>query len=354
MTAKTKMILVGQTFSESRTMQRITALRKIGCDISVVPTTIENSGYETRPSTIARVRHRLRLPGDPARANESIIDKISDDTNVLWLDNADMVRPATLAKARQISTGLRILYFTEDDMMNSSLRTRWTERAFQHLDLWVTTKSYNQLPDELPAFGMKNILFVNNVASPDIHRPIQVNDEDAHAFGAPITFIGSFERPRARSLLRLAEANIAVRVWGNGWTHMQGKHSNLRIEGRAIYNLDYAKSISSSAMNLCFLRHNNRDLQTCRSVEIPSCGGFMIHERNAEITSIFREDKEAVYFSSDDELIDCCLKWAEKPEARTEIAKNGRDRVKELNLTHEAQVSRILTHIKSLNREQKL
>ena len=353
MTAMPNIILVGQSFIESRTTQRINALRKIGCDVSVIPTTLADGGYEARPSMLTRLRHRLRLPGDPARANASILNKVAAGADILWLDNADMVRPATLARAKEIATNLRILYYTEDDMMNSRLRTRWIEGAFRYLDLWVTTKSYNQAPDELPAFGMHNILFVNNVAAPEIHRPLRVNDNEATAFGAPITFIGSFEAPRAHSLLRLAEANIAVRVWGNGWRHMLEKHPNLRIEGRAIYNLDYAKSISSSAINLCFLRHQSRDLQTCRSVEIPSCGGFMVHERNSEITSLFREDKEAVYFSSDDELIECCRKWAEKSDGRNEIAKNGRRRVQELNLNHEAQVGEILTYVKKLNQDQK-
>lgn len=353
MTTKPKIILAGQTFAESRTTQRINALKKIGCDVSVLSTTLDDGGYEARPSMLTRVRHRLRLPGDPACVNALILKADLAGADVLWLDNADMVRPSTLARARDLSANLRILYFTEDDMMNKRLRTRWTEGVFSYLNLWVTTKSYNLAPDELPAFGMKNILFVNNVAAPDIHRPIKVHEQDAHAFGAPITFIGSFEAPRARSLIRLADSNIAVRIWGNGWKHMQGKHPNLHIEGRAIYNLDYAKSISSSDINLCFLRSQNRDLQTCRSVEIPSCGGFMVHERNSEITSLFREDKEAVYFSSDDELVDCCRKWAEASEKRIEIAKNGLRRVQELNLNHEAQVEQVLVRIMNLNRDQK-
>ena len=353
MTTKPKIILAGQSFAESRTTQRINALKNIGCDVSVIPTTQDDGGYEARPSMLTRVRHRLRLPGDPARVNASILKANLSDSDILWLDNADMVRPSTLARARELSANLRILYFTEDDMMNARLRTRWTEGVFSYLDLWVTTKSYNQAPDELPAFGMKNILFVNNVAAPEIHRPIKVHEQDAHAFGAPITFIGSFEAPRARSLIRLADSNIAVRIWGNGWKHMQGKYPNLHIEGRAIYNLDYVKSISSSAINLCFLRHQNRDLQTCRSVEIPSCGGFMVHERNSEITSLFREDKEAVYFSSDDELVDCCHKWAEASEKRIEIAKSGVRRVQELNLNHDAQAEQILFRIMNLTQGHK-
>ena len=103
-------------------------------------------------------------------------------------------------------------------------------------------------------------------------------------------------------------------VWGNGWEKLRGRHENLKIEGRPAYNDEFAKVVAASMVNLCFLRHANRDLQTCRSIELPACGGFMVHERNDEIEALLRDLREAVYFSDDDELLSLCRFWLDRKD----------------------------------------
>ena len=71
----------------------------------------------------------------------------------------------------------------------------------------------------------------------------------------------------------------------------------------------------------------------------------MIHERNEEITGLLRELREAVYFSTDTELLRQCHYWLKRKKAREAIAAGGRRRVGELRLTHEANISRILNRL---------
>ena len=110
-----------------------------------------------------------------------------------------------------------------------------------------------------------------------------------------------------------------------------------------VYNTDFSKVVSSSKINLCFLRKSNRDLQTCRSIELPACGGFMVHERNNEITSIYREEQEAVYFSSNSELAEKCILWLKREKQRSIIGAAARKRTLELELTHESNIIRVLS-----------
>ena len=81
-------------------------------------------------------------------------------------------------------------------------------------------------------------------------------------------------------------------------------------------------AVAHSKINLCFLRKGNRDLQTCRSIEIPAMGGFMIHERNAEISDLLQEDREAVYFS-DHEVLEKVTHWLSNDRGRRCIASQG-------------------------------
>lgn len=337
-----RIALVGETFAASRTPQRIKAMIGLGHDVVVIPTTAPGRDYETRPSVMERLRYRLRLPADPAGANAALLEAAGQGLDLVWLDNAAQIRAATLEAVRRLSPGLKLVWFCEDDMMNPRLGSRWLDRALGLFDLWITTKSYNADPEEMPARGVKRILVVNNCFDPALHRPAAPTPEDMTRLGADIAFIGTFEAPRAASLLALAQAGLPVRVWGNGWSAMTGAHPLLKIENKPVYNDEFRLAIAATRINLCFLRKANRDLQTCRSMEIPACGGFMLHERSDELAGLFAPDRDAAYFAHTGELIAACRRWLADEPGRAQVAANGLARTRELGLDHAGMIGNAL------------
>tara|TARA_B100000315_G_scaffold245976_1_gene272705 strand:+ start:4739 stop:5794 length:1056 start_codon:yes stop_codon:yes gene_type:complete len=336
-------LFVGQTVAGSRTIQRIKAFEKLGCRVEVVSTNLPGASYEDKPSLMTRLRYRLRYPADVAGAGSQILKSLSaSQFDILWLERAVEIGPKILRSVRDQFPKTKIIWYAEDDMMNPRHRTRQVEAAMPYYDLWVTTKSFNAKPNEVPTFGVKNILFVNNSYDPTLHRPIDPSEQDRSDFGSEVSFVGTYEKDRADSLIYLANQDISVRVWGNGWANYKGKIPGLLIEGRPVYDDEYIKVICSSQINLCFLRQENRDLQTCRSIEIPACGGFMLHERNVEMADIFEEDSEAVYFSSDQELFEQCKKWLLDSTMREEVAINGLEKVTKGSFSHNERLQEIL------------
>lgn len=321
-----KIVVVGETNPGSRTPQRLRALTQLGHQVAAVSTTPPGWTYETPPTLLTRVLHRLRLPADPAGANHGLVEAATRGCDLVLLEAAKMIRPATLRAVRRAAPDAPLVWYSEDDTLNPAHRSRWLEGCIPLFDLWVTTKSFNAQPAEVPALGARRVLFVNNSFDPADHAPIAVDETERRIWGADVAFVGTYERPRAADLLALAEAGIAVRVWGNGWAGMAGIHPKLRIENRPVYGDDYRRVVASSAVNLCFLRKGNRDLQTCRSVEIPAMGGFMLHEASAEVEYMFAADREAVYFRSRDELIGQCRIWLADSAARQAVATAARHR----------------------------
>lgn len=319
-----RIVLVGEANPGSRTPQRLRALRELGHEVAMVPTTPPGWRYETRPSLASRILYRLRLPADPAGANARLVAEAAQGCDVMILDNARMIRPSALRAARHAAPGMRLVWYSEDDTLNPVHRTRWMEAALPLFDLWVTTKSFNARPEELPRLGARRVLFVDNSFCPHAHAPIELGPDDRRAFGAAISFVGTFEAPRAADLLALAQAGLEVRVWGNGWASMAGADPRLTIMGRPVYDDDYRRVVCASDVNLCFLRKGNRDLQTCRSVEIPAMGGFMMHEASSEMTRLFAADRAAVYFDGTTDLVDTARRWLADPGGRAAVAAAGR------------------------------
>lgn len=345
MTRPLRIAMAGETIAASRTIQRVAAMRGLGHAVTEISTTASGRSYETPPSLAERIRYRLRLPADPAGANTALLKAAQSGLDLVWLDNAPVIHRATLEHARRLNPGLKLAWYCEDDMMNPRLGSRWLDRCLDLFDLWVTTKSFNALPHEMPARGVRRILVVDNCFDPALHRPVEPSAEDRARLGAEVGFIGTYEHPRAESLLHLARSGIGARVWGNGWDRMKNAHPALRIEGQPVYNQDFRAAVCSTDINLCFLRKSNRDLQTCRSVEAPACGGFMLHERTNEMERLFVDGAHAAYFGSDGELAETCRRWLADPLGRARIAAAAAQRARELNLDHAAMLARSLAEL---------
>ncbi len=347
-----RIIFVGQTVPGSRTLQRIQAMERLGHEVQIVSTSLSGDAYEDIPGIIQRIRYRLRLPVDRASANEALVRAAAESGfEVIWLERAVEIKPATLRAVKAQNPEIKLVWYAEDDMMNPAHLSRYVEQSLPLYDLWVTTKSYNAAPEEMPARGVRCALFVNNSVDPDIHRPQPVDDATQVEFGADIGFVGTYERERAESIRKLCLAGLKVRVWGNSWDKMPSRPAGLRIEGQPVYDLEYAKTVSATKINLCFLRKDNRDLQTCRSIEIPAIGGFMLHERNDEMTGLLVEGTEAAYFGDDEELIQACRHWLTNEDARQTIARNGHEKIVGNQFRHEDRIAYILEELYSTNSE---
>jgi spore maturation protein CgeB len=241
---------------------------------------------------------------------------------------------------------ISIVGYSPDDMYGTHNQSAYFLRGLPLYDTFITTKSFNV--DELRRLGARNVLFIGNGFDPDTHKPMHVTPEDRCTFGGAVGFIGAWEKERGSQMLSLAKAGVGVRVWG--WQPPKGlfqvKHANLVVEGRPLWGSDYVKAICGFDINLGFLRKQNRDLETTRSIEIPACGAFMLAERTKEHLILFEEGKEAEFFGSTEELISKCKFYLVHEEIRKKIAAAGRIRCLKSGYSNRDRIDAILRQIK--------
>jgi len=260
---------------------------------------------------------------DTAGANAAILENVNrGDSDILWIDKGLTITPETLQTVRKIQPSMKIVGYSPDDMTARHNQSSQFLGGLSLYDLYVTTKSYGVA--ELKALGCRNVLFCGNAYDPHCHKPVQLREGERKSLGGGGGFIGAFESERAESMCRLARSGFPIRIWGTGWERCSLRHPNLIVEHKPLWGADYAKAICAFGINLCFLRKINRDLQTTRSVEIPACGAFMLAERTEEHLDLFKEGREAEFFSSDEELINKVRFYLENSKMRDAIAAAGR------------------------------
>ena len=324
-----KILFVGNLSDGSRGAHRYRALRDLGYPVrglSYVPTGKNDpGGRKTR--LIYRVFWKMGIPLSETRINSAILAEIRQNPpDLLWIEKGNEVFPWTLNRVREEAPTCRIVSHSEDDLYLWHNRSWYFTFSLRHYDLVFTTKIQNYQPQEFPAMGAKQVVFVYQAFDKYLHRPVELTEEDKCRYGADVGFIGSYEQARARSLLFLAESGLMVRVWGERWDRFHRVHPNLTIEHRAVYGEDYVKALCATHINLCFLRKMNRDQHTSRTFEIPACGAFMLAERTDEHLALFTDGKEAVFYGSDREMLEKARYYLKHKDEREWIARAGRER----------------------------
>jgi len=326
-----KILYVGPDYPGSNGTCWRDAFIELGHDVR----TVDDERYYAAPASLpGKVVRKLR--GRPAearlRAANEMIVKESDRfrPDFTFYIKAYFVYPETLEHTRK--TGPNFAYMN-DDMFNPANQTYLFYEAIRRMDCIFTTKSYNVA--EFHAADAPRAVYIPNAYDPKIHYPVRLNQQDGAELGGDVGFLGTYRPERADFLSCIANVrrNLRFNVWGDGWYKM-GRITNLHrwprwrnlkpcIRGSALWCEQMGKALQANKISLGLLYHKNRDLHTSRSFEIPACRGFMLGERTEEHRLYFEEDKEAVYFSSIEEMIDKIWFYTSHDSIRERIADAG-------------------------------
>jgi len=343
-----KILYVGPLLESGTCLHRMIALKDLGHEIFPVDTEPRHVQHKQK-LFFYRVRQKLFGPWDLAEANKQICHLIKKDSfDVIWVDKGITIKAETLKKIKEESSRTILVHYNPDDPFGA-VKPGWKTflKSAPLYDVHFVFREQNLL--EYKKIGCKKVFRLYSGYDPCLHRPINITKEDRLKLGGPVGFIGTYEKERAQSMYFLAQNEIPIRIWGNDWTRRcYLQHSNLKVEGKALWADDFAKSICSFDINLAFLRKINRDLQTTRSIEIPACGGFMLAERTNEHLELFKEGEEAEFFSSDEELLAKVQYYLEHEDQRKAIAQAGRRRCLTSGYSHHDRLRHMLEQVEKL------
>jgi spore maturation protein CgeB len=244
------------------------------------------------------IRRRLGLtPSAPSAVtawNRRIIAALE-----AWRPDVVLVFSGMAVESKTLAhTSAVRVHYHPDDTANPENISPIYATAEKIYDLHVTTKSFNV--DELRQRGASNVLYVPCAYDRDWHLPIQSNTKGKYQLG----FIGTRRPDRHKLICQLAsEWQKKFLLCGRGWRRYPRIRASATVQG-AQYGVSLSEAVAAAPLQLGLLNSANRDQHTCRSYEIPAAGGVLVAERTQEHMLMLEEGTEALYFSSEAELLE--------------------------------------------------
>lgn len=268
--------------------------------------------------------------------------------DVIWSDQCELIGGSTAVALRGHADYMGT--YAVDDPFGRRDKNRFAlfRKSLKHYDLTVVVRQPNL--EEAYAHGAAAVLRVLRSADEISHHPLVLSPEEEESWASDVAFIGTWMPERGPFLARLMEQGLPLTLYGNRW-HKASEWPILEKawRGPGLMGEDYVKAIQSAKVCLGLVSKGNRDLHTQRSAEIPYIGSVLCAERTVEHLAMYREDEEAVFWSSSEECAEKCFALLADQVRRERIARVGRERCIESGYLNEPIMQEILGAL--LNRE---
>jgi len=246
--------------------------------------------------------------------------------DVVWVDSGELVSRKLVAELRAAVAPV-IVNYNVDDPFGLRDRNRWRcyRDSVAEYDLLAVVREENVC--EARALGARQVIRVYRSADEVSHAPVVMNEQEHTKWASEVLFVGTWMPGRGQFMAQLLALGVPLTIYGDRWDRSpEWAILKQACRGPAIYQLQYAMAIQAAKINLGLLSKGNRDLHTTRSLEIPALGGLFCAERSTEHQALYKENEEAVFWSSAEECAERC-KWLLRDDAaRARIRRAGQIR----------------------------
>lgn len=274
------------------------------------------------------------------------IKKIKFDPDIIWVDGGELLGVNILKLLKTYKS--KLILTNNDDVTGyrDNLRFHTLKKSLKFFDYCFVYRFENI--SEYKKLGAKKVFITKFSYDEYYHKKIDIK-KIPKSFFNDISFVGTWRKNEERDkfIYYLIKNGLKVAIWGGRWNKSKyWTYLKPFYKGKDLYKKNYAKAIGASKISLGFLSKNNRDKSTRRSVEIPYAGGLLCAERTKKHLSMFKDKKEAFFWSTKEECLIICQKLLKNNKLISAVKKAGRKRVIKGKYGNKDFVNEILKKIK--------
>jgi spore maturation protein CgeB len=163
-----------------------------------------------------------------------------------------------------------------------------------------------------------------------------------------VLFVGQYDDERASYLNKLKFKGLDI--YGNlKWKtrNFFRPYIQMAYKNKPLFDKEYVDAVISCTGMINLLRKQNivEDSHNMRTFEVPGYGGLLIAQRTKEQQEYFEEDKEAIYFDSQEELKDKLTFLCDNDTTAQQIKKAGHERAVRSNYSYDHRSREMLGYL---------
>lgn len=298
--------------------------RALRAEVEEVAPVFEKIPLYHAPRLLRAVEWRLKNGPCIWKMNRDFVRRTLDfRPDILWIDMGESLYPGSFEKIKKAVNPMLVNTYS-DDFLDPVKKSSNYIRSIPFFDCIFAPRDINF--SEYRSRGAKRVEKFWKGYNPELHFPETLSQQERERYETDIVFIGHYEPSREEPFYSLVEKVPGMKIWGNGWQKCGLTFPEGVIQYRKAEFHEYRKALCGARIGIQYLTRWNRDTQTSRSFEIPACGVMMLAERSEDHLACFEEDREAVFFSSTEEMIDKAQYYLKHNELREQIARAGYER----------------------------
>lgn len=270
--------------------------------------------------------------------NKSLVTQVKDiKPDVLMILKGETIEADTLWQIRKKTETLIINVFPDNPLYMGRFD------AIEPCHYFFVKDSY--VLNTLRKTGLKNVFFLPQCTDPDVHKPMELDDNDKAQYSCSLSLIGSMYPYRLKLIEQLVEFKPSI--WGRGWSKVSNQEILKLYKGKDIRGTQKAKAICGSLISLN-PHHPLNDIYGVnrRTYDIAGCKGFQLADYRNDMEKVFKINHEIICFETLDELKKKIEYYLKHSDERNEIAEAAHKRVINEH-TYEHRAREILDLIKN-------
>lgn len=339
-------LYLGTAHPSSTSRHRAEALKRLGCEVDLHDPTMALGAHGLGLLAAMHYRTGYLMTRPLIDRWLATLPMQRGPYDLCWIDGGELLSASALRRLR--SRCARLVLFNHDDPSGprDSNRFMTLRRALPSYDLCVVVRSINVT--EFKALGARDVIRVWMSYDEVAHRPAQPSRPVKAVYDNDIAFIGRRMKGegRDRHMLALIEQGLKPAIWGDNWQSSSDWHRLAPYwRGAGLAGQDYVDAIRGAKICIGMLSKGNRDQHTTRTMEIPAAGGLLCAERTDEHLALYREDEEAVFWSSPQECVAQCKRLLADQALLHRIRQAGQRRVISNGVGSEDICRTVFTHL---------